>query len=161
MKTVISRRSRTPLPSLIDFYFRDASRMAPLGLCVSLCVSVCVLATLGLGKSAIAADKFPPGQPQRETPYALIFGTVWGPDDRPVYGVKIKIRREGEKKARWEQYSNRSGEFAQRVPAGKQDYVVWAELKGLKSTNGRPLLGEEVKVHVDGDERVDTGLHLR
>ena len=161
MKTVISPRSRTPLPSPIDSYFRDASRMAPLGLCLSLCVSVCVLTTLGFDKSAVAADKFPPGQPQRETPYALIFGTVWGPDDRPVYGVKIKIRREGEKKVRWEQYSNRSGEFAQRVPAGKQDYVVWADLKGLKSTNGRPLLGEEVKVHVDGDERVDTGLHLR
>jgi hypothetical protein len=161
LKTVISPRSRTPLPSPIDFYFRDASRMAPLGLCVSLCVSVCVLATLGLGKSAIAADKFPPGQPQRETPYALIFGTVWGPDDRPVYGVKIKIRREGEKKSRWEQYSNHSGEFAQRVPAGKQDYVVWADLKGLKSANGRPLQGEEIKVHVDGDERVDTGLHLK
>ncbi len=143
---MISPRSRTPLPSPIDFYFRDASRMAPLGLCVSLCV----LTTLSFGKSAVAADKFPPGQPQRETPYALIFGTVWGPDDRPVYGVKIKIRREGEKKARWEQYSNRSGEFAQRVPAGKQDYVVWAELKGLKSTNGRPLQGEEIKVHVDG-----------
>ena len=161
LKTVISPRSRTPLPSPIDFYFRDASRMAPLGLCVSLCVSVCVLATLGLGKSAIAADKSPPGQPQRETPYALIFGTVWGPDDRPVYGVKIKIRREGEKKSRWEQYSNHSGEFAQRVPAGKQDYVVWADSKGLKSANGRPLQGEEIKVHVDGDERVDTGLHLK
>ena len=135
--------------------------MAPLGLCVSLCVLLCVLTTLGFDKSAVAADKFPSGQPQRETPYALIFGTVWGPDDRPVYGVKIKIRREGEKKVRWEQYSNRSGEFAQRVPAGKQDYVVWADLKGLKSANGRPLLGEEVKVHVDGDERVDTGLHLK
>jgi hypothetical protein len=161
LKTVISPRSRTLLPSPIDFCFRDASRMAPLGLCVSVCVSLCVLTTLGFGKSAVAADKFPPGQPQRETPYALIFGTVWGPDDRPVYGVKIKIRREGEKKVRWEQYSNRSGEFAQRVPAGKQDYVVWADLKGLKSANGRPLLGEEVKVHVDGDERVDTGLHLK
>jgi len=160
-KTVISPRSRTPLPSPIEFDFRDASRMALLGLCVSLCVSLCVLTTLGFGKSAVAADKFPPGQPPRETPYALIFGTVWGPDDRPVYGVKIKIRRETEKKARWEQYSNRSGEFAQRVPAGKQDYVIWAEVKGLKSANGRPLQGEEVKVHVDDDERVDTGLHLK
>ena len=154
---MISPRSRMPLPSPIDFYFRDASRMALLGLCVSVCVS----ATLGFGRSAVAAGKFTSGEPQREPPYALIFGTVWGPDDRPVYGVKIKIRREGERKARWEQYSNHSGEFAQRVPAGKQDYVVWADLKGLKSTNGHPLQGEEVKVHVDGDERVDTGLHLK
>jgi len=160
-KTVISLRSRTPPPSPSEFCFRDASRMPLLGLCVSLCVSLCALTTLGFGRSAVAADKFSSGEPQRETPYALIFGTVWGPDDRPVYGVKIKIRRETEEKARWEQYSNRSGEFAQRVPAGKQDYVVWADLKGLKSANGRPLQGEEIKVHVDGDERVDTGLHLK
>jgi hypothetical protein len=158
---VISPRSRPPLPSPIEFYFRDASRMALLGLCVSVCVSLCVSTPLCFGGSALSAGKFPSGEPQRQPPYALIFGTVWGPNDRPVYGVKIKIRRESEKKARWEQYSNHSGEFAQRVPAGKQDYVVWADLKGLKSTNGRPLQGEEVRVHVDGDERVDTGLHLK
>jgi hypothetical protein len=162
---VISPRSRPPLPSPLEFYFRDASRMALLGLCVSvcvsLCVSLCVSTPLCFGGSALSAGKFPSGEPQRQPPYALIFGTVWGPNDRPVYGVKIKIRRESEKKARWEQYSNHSGEFAQRVPAGKQDYVVWADLKGLKSTNGRPLQGEEVRVHVDGDERVDTGLHLK
>ena len=28
--------------------------------------------------------------------YALIVGTVWGRDDRPVPGVKVKIRRAGE-----------------------------------------------------------------
>jgi hypothetical protein len=111
---------------------------------------------LGLGRSAAtAADN------KHEKPYALIFGTVWGPDDRPVYGVKVKIRREGEKKVRWEQYSNRNGEFAQRVPAGTQDYVISADLKGLKAKNGNPIKGEEVKVHVDADERVDTGVHLK
>ena len=67
-----------------------------------------------------------------ETPYALIFGTVWGPDDKPVYGVKVKIRRQDEKKTRWEVYSDHNGEFAQRVPAGKADYVAWADLKGYK-----------------------------
>jgi hypothetical protein len=158
---VISPRSRPPLPRPIEFYFRHASRMALLGLCVSVYVSLYVLTILGFGRSAAAAGKLTSGEPQREPPYALIFGTVWGPGDRPVYGVKIKIRRESEKKARWEQYSNHRGEFAQRVPAGKQDYVVWADLKGLKSTNGQPLQAEEVKVHVDGDERVDTGLHLK
>ena len=30
-------------------------------------------------------------------PYALIFGTVYGPDDRPVYGMKIQIRRADQK----------------------------------------------------------------
>lgn len=94
--------------------------------------------------------------------YALIFGTVWGPDDRPMYGVEVKIRRVAEKKARWEVHSNHLGEFEQRVPAGKQDYVLWADLRGYKNPGYKHLQpGPEVTVHVESDERVDTGVHLR
>jgi hypothetical protein len=150
---VISPRSLTPLPCLIAFYFRPASRMAFLGLCLSV--------ILGFGRSTAAAGTFSIAEAKHEKNYAVIFGTVWGPDDHPVYGVKIKIRREDEKKARWELYSDHSGEFAQRVPTGKQDYVIWADLKGRKSQNGNQLQGDEVKVHVEADERVDTGLHLK
>jgi hypothetical protein len=99
--------------------------------------------------------------PSQEKPYALIFGTVWGPDDRPLYGVTVKIRRETDKKARWELLSDRRGEFAQRVPAGKQDYVIWADLKNYPSPEVRQLHADDVKVHVEYDERVDTGLHLK
>jgi len=93
-------------------------------------------------------------------PYAVIFGTVWGPDDHPVYGIKVKIRRAQDKKAKWELYSDHNGEFAQRVPAGEADYVLWADLKGVKTRDGKPLQAKEVTVHVYNDERVDTGLHL-
>jgi hypothetical protein len=102
-------------------------------------------------------------QPKPGQPYALIFGTVWGPSDRPVYGVKIKIRRATDKsgKARWELISDHQGEFAQRVPAGKADYVVWADLKDFKSSDGTKLRsGPDVPVHVNNDERIDIGLHL-
>jgi hypothetical protein len=94
-------------------------------------------------------------------PYALIFGTVWGPDSHPVYGITVKIRRVPDKKPKWELPSDHAGEFAQRVPAGKADYIVWADLKGVKTTDGHGLrLAEEVPVHVEYDERVDIGLHL-
>jgi len=94
--------------------------------------------------------------------YALIFGTVWGPDDRPVPGVKVKIRKLGEKKPRWEVYSNRRGEFEQRLPVGKQDYVIWADLKGYKSPDRKHFQpGPEVTVHIERNERADTGLHLK
>ena len=119
--------------------------MALLGLCLS--------SGLCLGGPAVAAQR-------HEKPYAVIYGTVWGPDDHPLYGVKIKLRREDEKKARWELHSDHNGEFAFRIPAGKQDYVIWADLNGHKSQSGNQLQGDDVKVHVDGDERVDTGLHL-
>jgi hypothetical protein len=102
-------------------------------------------------------------QPEKEKPYALIFGTVWGPDDRPVYGVAVKIRRgtDKPKKVRWEVYSDHHGEFAQRVPAGEADYILSTDLRGAKSPDGRPLhLGKEVTVHIYNEEREDTGLHL-
>jgi len=95
-------------------------------------------------------------------PYALIFGTVWGPDNHPVYGVPVKVRRADQKKAKWELYSDHRGEFALRLPAGKADYVIWADLSGFKSLNRTRLQpGEEVTVHIESDERTDIGLHLK
>ncbi len=125
--------------------------MALLGVCFSAVI----------GRSDLAAGSLLSPQNRHDKPYALIFGTVWGPDDHPVFGVKVKIRRENEKKARWELYSDHNGEFAQHVPPGKQDYVVWADAKRYKSASGKRLYAEAVKVHIDADERVDTGLHLR
>jgi hypothetical protein len=108
-------------------------------------------------------DGSAPQYGKAEKPYALIFGTVWGPDDRPVYGVNVKIRRSTDKpkKVRWELYSDHHGEFAQRVPAGEADYILSADVKGIKTPDGQPLhLVQEVTVHVYNDEREDTGLHL-
>ncbi len=122
-----------------------------------LSLALLLLFALG-GPSPFAAA---PKQLKPNQPYALIFGTVWGPDDRPVFGVPVKIRRAQDKRARWELYSNHRGEFAQRVSAGKADYVVWADLKNFKPTDGRLLHpGQEVPVHVENDERVDVSLHL-
>jgi hypothetical protein len=93
--------------------------------------------------------------------YALIIGTVWDPEGHPLYGIKVKIRRSDEKKARWELFSNHTGEFAQRVPVGKADYIVSADVKGYKLASGKHLKpGSEVTVHIENDERADTGLHL-
>lgn len=104
-----------------------------------------------------------PAAKDKAKPYALIAGTVWGPDDRPVYGVTVKIRRATDKakKVRWEVYSDHMGEFAQRVPAGESDYILWADLKGFKPADGKPLrLLQPITVHIYNDEREDTGLHL-
>ena len=98
---------------------------------------------------------------QKSKDYALIFGTVWGPDDRPVYGVKVKIRRAKDKKPKWEVYSDHNGEFAQRVPVGDSDYILTADMKGVKTADGKPLHADEVTVHVYDDERQDTGIHLK
>ena len=98
---------------------------------------------------------------RKPKPYALIFGTVWDPDGHALYAVKIKIRRADEKKTRWEVESNHTGEFAQRVPVGPGEYVIWADVKGYKLADGRRLhSGPAVQVHIEKDERSDVGLHL-
>ncbi len=129
-------------------------RLSPAVLFCSTLLSAFFLPALSQHSQLVAKD-------DKAHDYALIFGTVWGPDDRPVYGIKVKIRRAKDKKAKWELYSDHEGEFALRVPPGKGDYVVWADTKGLKTASGKPLhLLKEVPVHIDYDERVDIGLHL-
>ena len=114
-----------------------------------------LLPTFSSQQSSLAAQK------SKEKPYALIIGTVWGPDDRPVYGVPVKIRKAKDKKPKWELISDHHGEFAQRVPAGEADYILTADLKHFKTADGRPVhLVQEVTVHIYGEEREDTGLHL-
>ncbi len=97
------------------------------------------------------------GKNEAKPDYALISGTVWSADDRPAYGVPVKIRRSDDKpkKVRWELMSDHSGEFAQRVPTGQADYIIWADIKTKK---GQPK--PETHVHIENDERVDTSLHL-
>jgi hypothetical protein len=139
-------------------------RHAPVLQKVSSCVSRFRLLVLALALLGLPALRPGPAFAQMDPrkPYALIFGTVWGPDDRPVYGVHVKIRRADQKRAKWELYSDHRGEFAQRLPAGKADYVVWADLKGFKLLEGKQLKpGDKVAVHIDGDERADIGLHLK
>lgn len=87
--------------------------------------------------------------------YALIFGTVFDAHQHPVPGVKIKIRRADQKKAKWELISDRRGEFAQRLPVGTADYFIRPEL-----TDKQAAEKAEVKVHIEKDERQDIAVHL-
>ena len=48
---------------------------------------------------------------------------------RSVEGVQLRIRKAGEKKFRWETYTNSRGEFAVRVPQGS-DYEMVVHTKG-------------------------------
>jgi hypothetical protein len=99
--------------------------------------------------------------------YALIFGTAYGPDDRPLYGVKISIHPVGAKHPNWDLSSDHRGEFAQRVPPGPSDYVIAGQVEIVPVENGQPKLHKkrklraETRVHIDKEERQDIGLHLR
>jgi hypothetical protein len=113
-------------------------------------VASLIIVTFWLLPSA-AGQKDPKG----EDPYAVIFGTVVGPDNRPVQGVPVKIRLAEKKKARWEHVSDRRGEFARRVPPGPAEYIVWLGLKDSQAAEK-----SAVKVHIVKEEQQDIILHL-
>jgi hypothetical protein len=128
-------------------------------------------AVAGLALVVLAALAQPWAREDKRKPekaYSLIFGTAYGPDDRPLYGVKIIIRAEGGKHASWELLSDHRGEFAQRVPPGPGDYLVKGEAEYAPTgENSKPQASKkkklkgETRVHIDGQERQDIGVHLR
>jgi hypothetical protein len=124
--------------------------------------SIKVIVLLAVFFTSLASAEVPPEQKHTEKPYALIYGTVYGPDDRPVYGVRVLIRRADQKKPKWELRSDHAGEFAQRVPAGHADYLVRADIKDIKLLNGKKLTEvPEVTVKIENDERANVSLHLK
>lgn len=118
-------------------------------------------------------EKQPDQQSEKKKPqkaekgYGLIFGTAYGPDDRPLYGVKVNIRREGKKHQSWNLFSDHRGEFAQRVTLDAADYVITGEAEyAPMGKDGKPQMSKkkrlkgEAKVHMEGEIRQDVGLHL-
>ncbi len=60
----------------------------------------------------------------------LVHGTVFNERALSFPGVELKIRRSGEKKFRWDTYTNSRGEFAVRVPQGAE-YEIVVRRKGF------------------------------
>jgi hypothetical protein len=96
--------------------------------------------------------------------YGLIFGTAYGPDDQPLYGVKVEIHPIKKKNPHWERFSDHQGEFAVRVPPGPADYLVSGEVEIVPLQGGKPQKKKKIKaertVHIESEERQDIGLHL-
>lgn len=126
---------------------------------VAISAFVCLASLASRAASVLAEDK--------PKPYALIFGTAYGPDDRPIYGAKVIIHPDGKKHPTWELYSDHRGEFAQRVPPGPGDYIATGTVEVIPVENGKPQksrkkrLSGEAKVHVAGQEEHDFSLHLQ
>jgi hypothetical protein len=128
----------------------------------SVAACLAVLLFLLLAQPLTVAEK-----QKREKPYALIFGTAFGPDDHPIYGVKITIHPKDKKHPSWAFISDHRGEFAARVPPGPGDYIVHGEAEYApvgadgkpEKSKARKLKGEK-SVHVDSEERLDISLRL-
>ena len=66
---------------------------------------------------------------KRNLPAYVILGTVFNEKALSYPNARVQIRREAEKKFRWETYTNSRGEFSMRVPEGQEYEVVVREKK--------------------------------
>ena len=71
-----------------------------------------------------AAESSSTSKHKSKVPPFLILGTVFNEHALAFPGVEVKIRRKGEKKFRYDTYTNSRGEFAIRVPDGIEYEVV-------------------------------------
>ena len=77
-----------------------------------------------------SADKTSPKKYSQANDF-LVFGTVFNEKALSFQGVELRIRVAGEKKYRWDRYTNTRGEFAVRVPQGAS-YEVAVRVKGFE-----------------------------
>ncbi|MEO8725241.1 MAG: carboxypeptidase-like regulatory domain-containing protein [Acidobacteriaceae bacterium] len=133
------------------------TKTSSLALLIFLCL-FCLVAPLRLFAAGQSSAK---PKAKAKTDYALIYGTVFGPRDAPAQGVRVLIRRSDAKKPKYERISDSQGEFAQRVPIGPADYLIYADPKAPpfgKHSKMKP--GKPLAVHIAGNERQDISLHL-
>jgi hypothetical protein len=127
-------------------------------------------ASLGFSQTEDKSNdgKKPPADAKaaKQKDYGVMFGTAYGPDDRPMYGVHVSIHPIGKKHPSWELYSDHRGEFSQRVPPAPADYLVTGVVEIVPLEGGKPhgskkvRLKGETKVHIEGTEWHDFSLHL-
>ncbi len=86
------------------------------------------------------------GKAKRGIPGYVILGTVFNEKALAYPNARVQIRKENEKKYRWETYTNSRGEFAVRVPEG-QEYEVFVREKRYKEVS--------VKVNANAGELQD------
>lgn len=69
------------------------------------------------------------GKKHKSLPPYLIIGTVFNENALSYPKARVQIRQAGEKKFRWDTYTNSQGEFALRVPDGQEYELVVREKK--------------------------------
>jgi hypothetical protein len=147
-----TKRTRTK-KRLMKMRRRVTTSPRPAGIALCLCVAL------------LASSAYPLKDQKKD--YALIFGTAYGPDDRPLYGAAVHIHPVGKKRPSWDLMSDHRGEFAQRVPLQYSDYEVAGEAEFVPLVDGKPQRSRKkrvrvvVKVHIDRDVVQDIGLHFK
>jgi hypothetical protein len=108
---------------------------------------------MGGDSSALAAIL----EEKKIEPYCLLVGSCFNPNGFSLAGVSIRVEMKLEpskkvKKKKWELISSPRGEFAVRLPAGKNSFLITVAKKGYKTI--------EKTIEFANDERQDIVLNM-
>jgi hypothetical protein len=81
-----------------------------------------------------AAGESSANMKKKTIPGFLILGTVFNEKALAYPGVEVRVRLKGDKKFKWETYTNSRGEFAVRVPDGPE-YEVFVHVKHFQDVS--------------------------
>ena len=96
----------------------------------------------------------------KPVPRFLIIGTVFDEKALSFPGVRVRVRLAGEKKFKWETYTNERGEFAVRVPPGFDYEVVIRETKykeQMKTVDSKVDVQQRLSIKLEAIGPSDTG----
>jgi len=109
---------------------------------------------LGLACAAFALSPQPPGGQNASGSHThdfVIFTTVFSDKGFALFGARARVRREDDKKFKWEAMSDHQGELAIRVPQGAE-YEMTVEARGFKT--------ETRKIDTREDNRTDLTIRM-
>lgn len=116
---------------------------------LALLAAASVVLAIGLALPAgVSAGK----KKQKEEHYALLVGSVFTAEGYSLPGVRVSIKRKGDRKPHWHAESDHRGEFAVRLPSGPATYEVTTESKNR--------VNETKSVEFKDEERVDVFFRL-
>jgi hypothetical protein len=117
-------------------------------------LTVALALFLCLAGAALAIEPQPASAQNSNGSHALdfvIFTTVFTDKGFALFGARARVRREEDKKFKWEAMSDHRGEFAIRVPQGTE-YEMTIEARGFKT--------ETRKINTREDNRADLTIRM-
>jgi len=150
LPTMTRKRKKRKFDALFDFLRHPLSlfgHLIPVRLTIVLAGLLCLA-------GATTAFEPPAGAQNTSGSHAhdfVIFTTVFTDKGFALFGARARVRREEDKKFKWEAMSDRQGEFALRVPQGAE-YEMTIEARGFKT--------ETRKIDTREDNRADLTIRM-
>ena len=125
------KRKKKRFDALFTFFRHPLSLYGHL---ISVRLTIALAGFLCFAGAALALQSQPAGAQNASASHArdfVIFTTVFTDKGFALFGARARVRREEDKKFKWEAMSDHQGELAIRVPQGSE-YEMTIEARGFK-----------------------------